>query len=522
MKDELKISKMNPLLVNNEKVFLSTKITKYNDMGYRQERKFVLTNNAIYNIKKSKVQRRIPYENLEALSVSILSSEFVLHVKNSYDYRMLSFEKRNDIIESILKIMCMIRKICSVFHIYFVPMINLNRVMTTHALNNKKKVIRPSQTYLKVMNLEKYITQEKQEENRRTELRKKTTMLFVNQKKSKEICFDDFELLKVLGKGAFGKVILVMKKDNKKIYAIKILNKQQIIDLDQLEHTLAEKIVLQHVNHPFLVGLEYAFQTPEKLYFVMEFMRGGELFQHLRNQKRFSEKQAKFYAACVILGIGHLHNKNYIYRDLKLENLLLDVDGYVKLTDFGLAKFIKKEDVALTFCGTPDYLAPEVILGKGHNRAADWWSLGILLYEMIFGIPPFYSSQVQKMYRKIVREKVVFRSSVKVSDEAKDIILKLLNKDQKRRLGSISDSLEILSHPFFNDLHWKDLISKNKKAPFIPEIKGDKWIKNFDEDFTKLEAKDSVVKVDLEKLKEFQKEFEEFNYNKDLEGSNDN
>ncbi len=226
-------------------------------------------------------------------------------------------------------------------------------------------------------------------------MRKRTTMLYSKGKKLvSEICIEDFHLLKVLGKGAFGKVILSKKKDTGKVYAIKILKKQQIIDLEQLEHTKAEKRILTHVNHPFLVGLEYAFQTPGKLYFVMEFMAGGELFQHLRKQHNFKENQAKFYAACITMGLGHLHNKNYIYRDLKLENLLLDKDGYAKLTDFGLAKFIEKDDVALTFCGTPEYLAPEVIVGKGHNRPADWWSLGILIYEMIFGIPPFFDNNL--------------------------------------------------------------------------------------------------------------------------------
>jgi serum/glucocorticoid-regulated kinase 2 len=247
----------------------------------------------------------------------------------------------------------------------------------------------------------------------------------------------------------------------------------------------------------------------------MEFMQGGELFQHLRRQKRFTEPQAKFYAACITLGLGHLHNKNYIYRDLKLENLLLDEQGYAKLTDFGLAKFIEKDEVALTFCGTPEYLSPEVILGKGHNRPADWWSLGVLIYEMLYGIPPFYSSDMQTMYRKAVKDKVVFKSSPQISDNAKDIINKLLIKNQKNRLGSQADSLEVLAHPWFDDLDWSKLLEKSIKAPFIPEVKGDNWLKNFDDEFTKEEARDSIAKVDLNKLQKFQKEFAELNYNID-------
>ena len=505
-------------LVNNEKVFFSCLVTKYNDLGYRQERSLVLTSHAFYNLKKTKIRRRIAYDTLDALTVSTMSSEFVLHVKNSYDYRLLSFEKKNDIIETILKIMCVERKLCSAFQVYYVPMINLNGVMTTHSLFNKKKFVRPSEKYLKVMNLEKFLDQEKNENVRKTELRKRTTMLFKkNKKEIKELCIDDFELLKVLGRGAFGKVILAQKRDNKKIYAIKILKKQDIVELDQMEHTKAEKKILQHVNHPFLVGLEYAFQTPEKLYFVMEFMQGGELFQHLRRQKRFGEKQAKFYAACITLGLGHLHNKNYIYRDLKLENLLLDEDGYAKLTDFGLAKFVEKDEVALTFCGTPEYLSPEVILGKGHNRPADWWSLGILIYEMLYGIPPFYSSDVQTMYRKAIREKVVFKKKTSISKEAKDIILKLLHKSQKKRLGSQADSLEVLSHPWFDDLDWSKLLEKKLKSPFKPEIKGDAWLRNFDDEFTQEEARDSIAKVDLKKLQKFQDEFAELNFNIDDE-----
>ena len=513
--DVLEIGK-TPNLVNNEKVYLSTIITKYNDLGFRQERVLVITENAIYNMKRKSVQRRIAMEKLEALTISTMSSEFILHVKDEYDYRLLSYESRKDIIETVLHVICDVRNMATAFPVYNVPMINLNSVMTTHSLFKQKKFVRPAKNYLVIMNLEKFQDNIKTDTERKTAMRKQTMVLFdKNKAQVDDLCIDDFELLKVLGKGAFGKVMLAQKKDNKKIYAIKVLKKQEIIEQDQFEHTKAEKLILSHINHPFLVGLEYAFQTPEKLYFVMEFMQGGELFQHLRNQKRFSEEQAKFYAACITLGLGHLHNKNYIYRDLKLENLLLDEHGYAKLTDFGLAKFLKSDEKALTFCGTPEYLSPEVILGKGHNRPADWWSLGILIYEMIFGIPPFYSSNVQMMYKKAVREAVVFKPGIKISDEGKDIINKLLTKDCNTRLGSMADSLEVLSHPWFKDLDWSKLLERKIKAPFVPEVTGDAWLKNFDEEFTKEKARDSVVKVDLNTLKNFQKEFAELNYNID-------
>ena len=512
-------------IFNREKIIFSSLLMKYNDENYRQERAFVLTDSAIYNVKKTQVQRRIRYEDLEAISISTSSSEFVLHIKAAYDYRFLSFDHRTEIIETILSILVNVKKLCSAFKIYEVDLINLNSVMTSKQMFKNKKVVRPPEKFAKIMDLDKFNNKVIEDTERSTKLRKRTTMLFKKEKKDEQdICIEDFELLKILGKGAFGKVILAQKKDTKKTYAIKVLNKKHIIEQDQLDHTKAEKMILSHVNHPFLVGLDYAFQTHEKLYFVLQFMKGGELFQHLRRLKRFPEVQAKFYAASIVLGLGHLHNKNYIYRDLKLENLLLDEKGYAMLTDFGLAKFIKAEEKALTFCGTPEYLSPEVILGKGHNRPTDWWSLGILIYEMIFGLPPFYNSNMQAMYRKIIREEVVFKPGVPVSANAKDIILKLLDKNPEKRFGSNADSLEVMSHPFFADIDFDLLTAKNLKAPFLPDLQN--WEKNFDKDFISEElrksdsGKNPANKVDLEDLKVFQKDFATLNWNKDKDGLN--
>lgn len=517
IKDLLELSKDHSA-VNNERIYYSCSLTKYNDMGFRQERGFALTDQAIYNIKKKQIQRRIPYEKLDSITRSKMSSEFVLHIKEEHDYRYLSFEHRTHIIEMILFILCKVKKLCTVFKVYLVDLVNLDTVMTTHAKFKEKMFVRPKETDATLVDLEKYEEEEAKENNRKTQLKTRTTMMYKkNQKDNTELSLNDFELLKVLGKGAFGKVILAQKIDNKKLYAIKILKKKDIIDQDQLEHTKAEKAILQHVNHPFVVGLEYAFQTPEKVYFVLEFMQGGELFQHLRSFKRFAEDQARFYAACICLGIGHLHNKNYIYRDLKLENLLLDEKGYAKLTDFGLAKQIKVDEKATTFCGTPEYLAPEVILSKGHNRPADWWALGILIYEMVYGIPAFYSSNPQQMYKKIVKEDVIFKPGIEFSGDGKDIVTKLLNKDQFKRLGTTGDSLEVLSHPWFKPIDLPKLLSKQLKAPFIPDTSGDSWVKNFDSEFTREKPRDSEITVNPEDLKSFADKFKDMSYNKDTD-----
>lgn len=244
----------------------------------------------------------------------------------------------------------------------------------------------------------------------------------------------------MLGKGAFGTVLLVQKKNTKQLFAMKSISKDHIIKNDQVEHTKTEKMILEHVNHPFLVGLAYAFQTSNKLYFIMQFMRGGELFQHLSNAKKFSEKQAKFYAMQIALGLGHLHSKDFIYRDLKLENVLMDDNGNVSLTDFGMAKIVRDGEIARTFCGTAEYLAPEVLEGQGYDKTADWWSLGILTYEMMHGLPPFYDSKSQSQMFKLIKEgEVKFPEKVKTTPEAQDFILKILNKNPKQRLGAHGD-----------------------------------------------------------------------------------
>ena len=213
----------------------------------------------------------------------------------------------------------------------------------------------------------------------------------MKNKAEKKVDLKDFQIKSVIGRGSFGKVFLVQKIQDGKVYAMKSLRKDVIIDYDQIESTLLEKKILLEADHPFLVGMEYVFQTDQKIFFVMKFVRGGELFMHLRKARNFTEARAKFYCLTVAIGLGHLHSKKIIYRDLKPENILMDEDGYICLTDFGLAKILDGNEQAYSFCGTPEYLAPEILEEKGHAFPVDWWALGILTYEMIVGFPPFYT-----------------------------------------------------------------------------------------------------------------------------------
>jgi serine/threonine protein kinase len=300
----------------------------------------------------------------------------------------------------------------------------------------------------------------------------------------------DFNLLKVIGKGSFGKVMLVLKKDDNRIYAMKVLQKDSVIKRNQVEHTQTERNVLEYIRHPFIVTLRFAFQTKQKLYFVLDYCPGGELFFHLGRAGRFSEHRGRFYAAQIVLALEYLHSKGIVYRDLKPENVLLDAEGHIALTDFGLSKEGIQDNVsAHSFCGTPEYLAPEILTREGHGRAADWWSLGALLFEMLTGMPPFYSRNRDRLFYKIL--KATLRIPKFFSPAAKDLMIGLLSRDPSARLGSEHDATELKTHPFFESIDWDMLIKKEITPPFKPTIPGLTDTRNFDQEFTSM-ALDSV------------------------------
>lgn len=355
---------------------------------------------------------------------------------------------------------------------------------------------------------------------------------------SQALSIKDFHLLKVLGRGSFGKVYLVRpsRAPQSEVYAMKVLRKSDVVKRHQVEHTLTERYILATVRHPFILSLRHAFQTNDKLYMVTDYCPGGELFFHLKRLRRFTEGMMRFYSAQISVALAHLHSHDIVYRDLKPENILLDNQGNVKLTDFGLSRRLmgissgSLKHSELTFCGTPEYLSPEMILHRkgcsGYGKEVDWWSLGIVCFELLTGWPPFYDRDFNRMCDKILYRPLVFPTQkYNLTRDAEDLVRSLLQRDPTKRLHYqlTSDAESNISkynlkyHPFYQGLEWDKLVECAVEPPFLPprprEITD---TCNFDKEFTKLSVKESVDATadrrNAEQEKEFQEVFRGFSF----------
>lgn len=338
--------------------------------------------------------------------------------------------------------------------------------------------------------------------------------LVERQSGSKKMSLEDFRFLKVLGKGSFGKVMLAEKKDSDEVFAIKVLKKDVIVQDDDVECTMTEKRILAlSANHPFLTSLHSCFQTKERLFFVMEYVNGGDLMFQIQRARKFDEPRARFYSAEVMLALQYLHKHGVIYRDLKLDNILLDSDGHCKIADFGMCKEGIKNDVTTTtFCGTPDYIAPEILQELNYGASVDWWALGVLMYEMMAGQPPFEADNEDDLFESILHDDVLY--PVWLSKEAVSILKGFMQKIPHKRLGCVAAhgaEEAIKHHSFFRSIKWDDLENRKIKPPFRPKIKSKKDVLNFDQEFTKEDPVLTPVNPELIKTIN-QEEFKGFSF----------
>ncbi|KAL2153696.1 hypothetical protein VTH82DRAFT_4851 [Thermothelomyces myriococcoides] len=331
------------------------------------------------------------------------------------------------------------------------------------------------------------------------------------------IGLDHFNFLAVLGKGNFGKVMLAETKRTRKLYAIKVLKKEFIIENDEVESIKSEKRVFLIANrerHPFLTNLHACFQTETRVYFVMEYISGGDLMLHIQ-RGQFGTKRAQFYAAEVCLALKYFHENGVIYRDLKLDNILLTLDGHIKIADYGLCK----EDMwygstTSTFCGTPEFMAPEILLDKKYGRAVDWWAFGVLIYQMLLQQSPFRGEDEDEIYDAILADEPLY--PIHMPRDSVSILQKLLTREPELRLGSgPTDAQEVMSQPFFRNINWDDIFHKRVAPPFLPQIKSATDTSNFDSEFTSVTPVLTPVQSVLSQA--MQEEFRGFSYTADFE-----
>lgn len=494
-----------------ETIFFSDKISKINHYGFSQTRNIIITNKAVYNLKNKSMKRRFLLSYIRGISISKITDEFVIHCSETeYDYQFVSAKKKK-IIEIIAN--CYFQETKRELKLFEIDTKSLSTFVTTK--KEKKKDVdfsrmprKPPITVSAYIYGTKAVKQVEQKSAQVSQIDK----IYCDE----NIGMNDFKIIKTIGRGSCGKILLVEYKKAGEFYAIKSMRKDQLVSEDITENILLEKNILSsNVKSPFILTLSFFFQSPDRIYFVTPYIRGGDMYNYLYNlradKKRLEEKHVKFYAAQVALALDHLHEYNIAYRDLKPENILIDEDGYIKLCDFGAAVHIKGNDLETSFGGSPEYVSPEVVSGEGHNCITDWWSLGILIYEMLFGTTPFFNKKKNRMFELIQWGEIKYPKDINVSHEAYDVINKFLNKDPTKRLGAQGLS-EIRKHPFFGTLNFDDLRKKTLNPPFKPNLKDKNDTSNFDEEFLNMPITESPVG---EWVHEYQDWFSDFTKNED-------
>jgi serum/glucocorticoid-regulated kinase 2 len=481
VKDGLEFAKKDYIKKNlghDEKILWSDRMNKTNRHGRSQARCFALTNKNLMNLgsadggnwfkrqfAKDEPLRVMSIKNINGVTYSTMGQSLALHIDGDYDY-LLNGDKRDELVYYILAIRAGLG--LPTTKLYFTNALNLTDYVKIRTMERDVKKPQDCRT-LSASDFKK-LSEEGFEEKT---MQRAVTVYAKGGNKPTDI--EDWKRIKVLGTGGFAKVYLVLKRDTEKLYAMKELSKVDYIKNDSIDSLVNEQKIMAETNHPYLMTLDYCFHDPKKLYFVMEYMPGGELYGHLKLHKRFKEEEAKLLFAQIVLGIKFLHKKNIIYRDLKPENIFLDEQGFIKIGDFGISKQLRDSDAhTQTFVGTPEYFAPEIVLKKPYGKQVDCWALGIFLYEMLIGHSPFRARSYQGVIENIVKQKVLFPSKLDLSRKVIDLVIKLLKKDPKDRLGAKNGISDIMNHVWFNDIKWNDIYNKKFTSPLAPDCTGKK------------------------------------------------
>ena len=486
-------------ITRDEEIQFTDKINKKDNYFWAQERNIIITNKAIYNLKKFQLKRRIDIKALIGITISKNSDEFVLHCKDlDYDYHFSS--PRRKIILDILS-----NNYKAIFSqelkLFELPEKNLKEYVTTKEEKEKQNTYTRMPKNANTLNIKDYLFGNQS----KTEINKNQTNIKLKHKfQNIKVNYNDFEIIKVIGRGYIGKILLVKYKNDGKYYAMKMMRKDQIISEELQENILLEKNILIEAQCEFILSLSFFFQTNERIYYLTPFIKGGDLYHKLKTDKFFKEDLVKFYAAQIAVALQYLHDLGIVYRDLKPENILLNDDGYIKLCDFGAAIKLHGVEKNYNFAGSPEYASPEMINYLGHTVMTDWWSFGILIYEMLYGFTPFFNLDKDRMYDLIINGSISFPQyysnnengekiiEYKVSDEAKNLINKLLEKDPGKRLGREGFE-EIKKDPFFYGINFDGLKNKKHKALFIPNINENDLTNNFEEEYLNLDIEESPV-----------------------------
>ena len=525
--DNLNISKDKEILkqLDNEKIFFSDIIVKINQIGKNQERIFILTNKHVYNFKKKTLKRKIPLSSILGLSYSSISNEFIIHGKNEYyDYSYLS--------QSKLIIIYLITLICQEFENIDMQICEINekslKNYVTHERDKKKNKQATKMDLLfqiKTKNFlftnKKLVEKEKGEKHKHSESSKNLRMMSYSDYKDfiimeSKIKIEHFKLYKEIDRDIFGPLLIGRYLKDNNLYFLKCIRKDFILENKLIENKVLEKKILQNMDYPFINKMTFCFQRDEKIFFGFKYTKVNNLYNELCSTRFFSEDRVKFYASIIGLTLQFLHKKNIIYRDFNLKNILLTDEGYLLFTNFHNVKLISDPNSKnLKYYCSPEYMAPEIISGEGQSKMSDWWTFGIIIFEMLFGFPPFFDDSDDKIYDMILNSEIKFPKKNNISAEAKDLLQKLLIKEKNDRLGFEGGFEVIKNHYFFKGVDFINLEKKQIEPPFKPIINDfDTNIEN-DEIFLIFDPNkdfnlDDISETKLEYLKKNQDLFTDF------------